>query len=398
MPTLSLKANQMPASPIRKLVPFAQQAKKRGVHIYHLNIGQPDIQTPNKALEAVKNLDTHVIAYSNSTGIESFKEKLVNYYKQVGIDTSSEEIIVTTGGSEALLFGFLSCFNPGDEVIIPEPYYANYNGFATAAGVKVVTITSTIDDEFALPPINAIESKITPKTKGILICNPGNPTGALYTKEALTELANIIKKHDLYLFADEVYREFCYDGHTHESVMQFSEIHQNIVLMDSLSKRFSMCGSRIGVFLSKNKDLTNAATKFAQARLSPPTLGQIMGEAAFDEPASYLNEIITEYKSRRDLLVDGLSKITGVKVAKPKGAFYCIAQLPIDDSNKFCQWLLEDFQYNGKTVMLAPATGFYANPELGKKQVRIAYVLNKEDLKQAIECLKEALEKYNNLN
>ncbi len=391
---LSKKALAMPSSPIRKLVPFAEKAKREGKTVYHLNIGQPDIKAPKQAIEALKNTDLELIAYSNSTGIQSFKQALVHYYKSVGIETSEDEIIVTTGGSEALLFGFLSCFNPGDNVIIPEPYYANYNGFATTAGIQIKTLSTTINDNFALPKAESFEKLIDKNTKGILICNPGNPTGTLYTKEELAVLAHLAKKHGLYLFADEVYREFCYDTEEHQSIMQFKEIDQHIVLIDSLSKRFSMCGSRVGVFLSKNKALINAATKFAQARLSPPTLAQIMGEAAFSAPKKYMNDIIQEYQERRNLLVELLSEIPGVKVARPKGAFYCIAQLPVSDTDVFCQWLLEEFSYDHQTVMLAPASGFYEDPTLGKTQVRIAYVLEKKALKSAMICLKKALEVY----
>lgn len=384
----------MPPSPIRKLVPYAEAAKKRGTHVIHLNIGQPDIATPDVALEAMHTLDRKVIEYSHSAGFESYRKGLATYYAQHGIHVSHEEIIVTNGGSEALLFGMMACFETGDEVIIPEPYYANYNSFAMAAGVKVVPVRSSINDGFALPPMAAFEALITPRTKGILICNPGNPTGYLYSRGELETLRDIVKTHDLYLFADEVYREFCYDGATHVSAMTLTGIEQNTVLIDSVSKRYSMCGARVGAFITHNKELYAAVLRFAQARLSPPTFGQIASEAALRTPQRYFDEVIAEYKMRRDILVDGLNTIPGVICPKPKGAFYCVAELPIDDSDAFCQWLLESFSHEGNTVMMAPCTGFYADPATGRKQVRLAYVLEQDELRRAVLCLAEALKHY----
>ena len=394
MPKISTKGQQMPPSPIRKLVPFAEAAKARGTKVIHLNIGQPDIASPQVALDAIRNLDRTVIEYSHSAGYESYRKGLAQYYAQHGIKVTAEEIIVTNGGSEALLFGMMACFEPGDEVIIPEPFYANYNSFAMAAGVKVVPVRSTIQQAFALPPIDAFEALITPRTKGILICNPGNPTGYLYSQQELETLRDIVKKHDLFLFADEVYREFCYDGARHISALTLEGIDQNTVLVDSVSKRYSMCGARVGAFITRNKELYAAALKFAQARLSPPTFGQIASEAALRTPDSYFTEVATEYVQRRDILVDGLNTIPGVLCPKPKGAFYCVAELPIDDSDRFCQWLLESFSHEGYTVMMAPATGFYAEPATGRKQVRLAYVLEKSLLRQAVSVLKAALEVY----
>lgn len=394
MPSISAKARLMPPSPIRKLVPFAEAAKKRGTKVIHLNIGQPDIATPEVALDAMHNLDRTVIEYSHSAGFESYRKGLANYYSQHGIHVTHEEIIVTNGGSEALLFGMMACFEPGDEVIIPEPYYANYNSFAVAAGVKVIPVRSTIQDGFALPPITAFEALITPRTKGILICNPGNPTGYLYSRAELETLRDIVKARDLYLFADEVYREFCYDGAEHVSAMTLTGIENNVVLIDSVSKRYSMCGARVGAFITHNKELYAAVLRFAQARLSPPTFGQLASEAALKTPQSYFDDVISEYKQRRDLLVDGLNTIPGVTCPKPKGAFYCVAELPIDDSDTFCQWLLESFEHSGHTVMMAPATGFYAEPVTGKRQVRLAYVLEQDQLKLAVECLRAALDLY----
>lgn len=384
----------MPPSPIRKLVPFAEAAKKRGMKVIHLNIGQPDIATPELALDAMHHLDRTVIEYSHSAGFESYRKGLAAYYAQHNIHVTHEEIIVTNGGSEALLFGMMACFEPGDEVIIPEPYYANYNSFAVAAGVKVIPVRSTIQDGFALPPISAFEALITPRTKGILICNPGNPTGYLYSRSELETLRDIVKAHDLYLFADEVYREFCYDGAQHVSAMTLAGIENNVVLIDSVSKRYSMCGARVGAFITHNKELYAAVLRFAQARLSPPTFGQLASEAALKTPQSYFDGVITEYKQRRDVLVDGLNTIPGVTCPKPKGAFYCVAELPIDDSDTFCQWLLESFDHNGQTVMMAPATGFYAEPATGKRQVRLAYVLDQAQLRSAVDCLRAALEHY----
>ena len=394
MPQISNKGRSMPESPIRKLVPFAEQAKKEGKTVFHLNIGQPDIETPEVALDAIRNIDLKVVEYSHSAGNESYRRGLAEYYRAKQIDISYEEVMVTNAGSEALLFGFMACFDPGDEIIIPEPFYANYNSFAIAAGVTVKPITANIDDGFALPSSEAFKALITDKTKGILICNPNNPTGYLYSKEELEALKEIVQEHDLFLFADEVYREFCYDGSDHFSAMNLSGLEQNVVLVDSVSKRYSMCGARVGAFVTRNRDVMATVLKFAQARLSPPTFGQIAGEAALKTPDSYFEDVKKEYVSRRDLMVDGLNKIPGVICPKPKGAFYTVAQFPIDDSDKFCQWLLEDFDLDGKTVMLAPASGFYSQPATGKQQVRIAYVLNKEALADAVECLGEALKVY----
>jgi len=384
----------MPESPIRKLVPYSEKAKTEGKTVYHLNIGQPDIATPQVALDAIKNIDRTVIEYSHSAGFQSYRNKLSTYYKGIGIDVFPDEIIVTTGGSEALIFGFMTCFNPGDEVIIPEPFYANYNGFAQTAGINILPVTAKIENGFALPPIEEFEKLITPKTKGIVICNPGNPTGYLYSQSELEQLRDIVKKHDLFLFADEVYREFCYDGAQPFSVMNLEGIEDNTILIDSVSKRYSMCGARIGALITHNKDVLKTVLKFAQARLSPPTLAQIASEAALDTPQSYFTDVIEEYVERRNILVDGLNKIEGVNCPKPKGAFYCIAELPIDNSDKFCQWLLEEFDYGGQTVMMAPATGFYATKGLGTKEVRLAYVLNKDDLRRSVKCIEEALKVY----
>ena len=384
----------MPQSPIRKLVPFSEAAKKAGKHVYHLNIGQPDIATPKIALDAVRNMDITVLEYSHSAGFESYRVGLAAYYKKSGIELTKDEIIITTGGSEALIFGFMTCFNPGDEVIIPEPFYANYNGFATTAGIKVVPVTASIENGFALPAISEFEKLITPKTKGIVICNPGNPTGYLYTQAELEQLRDLVKAHDLYLFADEVYREFCYDGAVPYSVMNLEGIDQNVVLIDSVSKRYSMCGARIGAIISKNKEVMATAMKFAQARLSPPTMAQIASEAALQTPQSYFDEVVEEYVARRDIMVDGLNAIEGVFCPKPQGAFYCIAKFPIDSAERFCQWLLEDFEYQGATVMMAPANGFYATPGLGVQEARIAYVLEQDSLKKAVKCLEEALNVY----
>lgn len=394
MPKLSYRGETMPASPIRKLVPFAEEAKKKGRKVYHLNIGQPDIKTPESALNAIRNLDKTVIEYSHSAGYESYRRKLANTYQKIGLDVDFNDIIITTGGSEAILFTLMSCMESGDEVIIPEPFYANYNGFAIAAGVKIVPVTSKIEDGFALPPISKFEEKISPKTKAIIICNPNNPTGYLYSDDELDQLRDIVKKHDLFLLSDEVYREFCYDGQSHKSVLKLKGIEQNAVMFDSVSKRYSACGIRIGAIVTKNKDLIATALKFAQARLSPPGLGQIAGEAALDTPDSYFEEVNKEYRERRDCLVAGLNEIKGVFCPKPKGAFYTTVKLPVDDAEKFAQWLLTDFEHNNQTVMVAPAAGFYSTPGLGKNEVRIAYVLRKDDLVNAIECLKLALEQY----
>ena len=395
MPSISNKGRNMPESPIRKLVPFAEAAVKKGKKIYQLNIGQPDIETPKAALDAVKNNDIDVLSYSHSAGFVSYRTKLAKYYRKNDIPVDAEDIIITTGGSEALLFAMGSITDPGDEVIIPEPFYANYNGFATASGVDIVPIKGSIEDNFSLPAISEFEKLITNKTKAILLCNPGNPTGYLYTRDEIQQLADLAIKHDLFIVADEVYREFAYDGVKHHSIMSIPGLEQNAIMVDSVSKRYSMCGARIGCLVSKSKEVMIAAMKFAQARLSPPTFAQIAAEAALDTPDEYFEEVNKEYTDRRNLLIEGLEQIPGVKVAKPKGAFYCIAELPIDNADKFAQWLLEDFQHKGETVMVAPANGFYSTPNTGMNQVRIAYVLKKENLEKAIEILKIALEEYN---
>ena len=394
MPTISNKGKLMPESPIRKLVPFSEIAKKKGHKVYHLNIGQPDIKTPEVAMEAVKNIDLTILEYSHSAGNESYRKKLSSYYTQQGIDVAIENIIITTGGSEALLFAMGSTMDQGDEIIIPEPFYANYNGFSTASGVTVVPVISTIENGFALPAIADFEKLITPKTKAILICNPGNPTGYLYSKEEILQLAALVKKYDLFLISDEVYREFTYDGDVHYSVMSIPGLEDHAIMIDSVSKRYSMCGARIGCITSKNKEVMAAAMKFAQARLSPPTIEQIASEAALDTPQSYFDEVISEYRERRDTLIEELNKIEGVVISKPKGAFYCIAQLPIDNADAFAQWLLESFDLNGETVMVAPAAGFYSTPGMGLNQIRIAYVLKKEDLIKAVAILKAAIPVY----
>lgn len=396
MPQISNKGKQMPESPIRKLVPYADIAKKKGNKVYHLNIGQPDIKTPEVALNAVKNVDIKVLEYSHSAGFESYRTKLSQYYKNHGLPIDVQDIIITTGGSEALLFAMGSTMDVDDEIIIPEPFYANYNGFSTASGVKVVPVISTIETGFALPPIADFEKLITPKTKAILICNPGNPTGYLYSNDEIQQLAALVKKHDLFLIADEVYREFIYDEtEKHYSVMNVPGIEENAIMIDSVSKRYSMCGARIGCIVSKNKEVMATAMKFAQARLSPPTFAQIASEAALETPQSYFDEVIEEYKERRDILISELNKIEGVKVGSPKGAFYCIAQLPVKNADDFAQWLLESYDFNGETVMVAPAAGFYSTPNMGLNEVRIAYVLNKEDLVRSVQILKEALKVYN---
>ncbi len=394
MPSISEKGKAMPASPIRKLVPYSEEAKRKGRKVYHLNIGQPDIHTPEVALDALRNLNVNVIEYSHSAGNESYRRKLAEFYRKIGINVDHTQILVTTGGSEAILFALMTCLNPGDEVITPEPFYANYNGFATTAGVKIVPVTSYIKDDFALPSISEIEAKITSRTKGIIICNPNNPTGYLYSKEELLHLGEIIRKHDLFLFSDEAYREFCYDGAQHLSAMQLEGIDNNVILIDSISKRYSECGVRIGALVTKNRDVISTALKFAQARLSPPGLGQIAGEASLDTPDSYFREVNEEYTARRNYMVEALNKITGVYCPRPKGAFYTVVKLPVDDSDKFAQWLLEEFEYNNQTVMMAPASGFYSTPGLGKNEVRIAYVLKIEDLKNAMTVLAEALKVY----
>jgi len=394
MPYVSKKGLSMPESPIRKLVPFAEEAKKKGAKVIHLNIGQPDIKTPQIALDAVRNNTIDVLAYSRTEGSEEYREKLSLYYAQNSIHVSASDIIVTTGGSEALSFVMGSVADTDDEVIIPEPFYANYNGFATASGIKVVPVISDIDSNFALPPISDFEKLINPKTKAILICNPGNPTGYLYSKEEIQQLAQIALKHDLFLIADEVYREFTYDGKEHYSVLQENGLEEHAIIVDSVSKRYSMCGARIGCLVTKNKKVIATAMKFAQARLSPPTYAQIASEAALETPKSYFTDIKEEYVGRRNLLISELEQIEGVKVAKPQGAFYCIAELPIKDADDFAQWLLEDFRVNDETVMVAPAGGFYATPGYGKNQIRIAYVLEKELIKRAVNILKEALKSY----
>jgi aspartate aminotransferase len=394
MPNISEKAIAMPSSPIRKLVPYAEQAKKLGRTVYHLNIGQPDIETPKVVLDKMRNLDLEVVEYSHSAGFESYREGLIKYYAKFDIDLTIDDMIITNGGSEALLIALQTCFNQGDEVIIPEPFYANYNGFGISAGIIAVPVTAYIEDGFALPAIADFEKKITPKTKGIIICNPGNPTGYLYSKEELQQLCDLVKKHDLFLIADEVYREFCYDGAVPFSCMNLKGLEENVILIDSVSKRYSMCGARVGALVCKNKEVMAAAMKFAQARLSPPTFGQIAGEAALQTPDSYFEKVQAEYVNRRNIMVEGLNKIDGVTCPMPGGAFYAIAQLPIDDSDKFCQWILESFEFNNQTVMMAPATGFYATKGLGKKEVRLAYVLNKESIQNAVKVLDEALKVY----
>lgn len=396
MPVISHRGAQMPPSPIRKLVPFAEAAKKRGTKVFHLNIGQPDIETPHSILQAVKDADIKVLEYSHSAGFESYRKKLVEYYKRNNIEINHNQVIVTTGGSEAIAFAIQSCMDPGDEIIIPEPFYANYNGFAISAEVRVVPIPSTIEENFALPPIEAFEKAITPRTKAIMICNPNNPTGYLYSKEELEVLKEICLKHDLFLFSDEAYREFCYDGRKHISALTLEGLEDNVILMDTISKRYSACGGRIGAFVTKNQQVLDAAMKFAQARLSPPTFAQILGEAAVDLPADYFDEVHAEYNSRRDLLVKRLQAMEGVTCPMPGGAFYAMAKLPVDNSDKFCQWLLEEFSHNGATVMMAPGSGFYATTGKGNNEVRLAYVLNLEDINAAMDCLEAALKVYKN--
>ncbi len=393
MLTISNRGNQMPPSPIRKLVPYAEATKKKGITVYHLNIGQPDIETPKPVLDAVRHSTFKVLEYSHSAGNESYRRKLVSYYAKNEIEIDHSQIIITTGGSEAILFGFMACMDAGDEVIIPEPFYANYNGFAVSAGINVVPITSHIENGFALPPIEDFEKAITSKTKAIVICNPNNPTGYLYSKAEMEVLKTIILKHNLYLFADEAYREFCYEGN-HFSAMQLTGCDDNVVLMDTISKRYSCCGARVGAFITRNSALYNTAMKFAQARLSPPEFGQIAGEAAIDLPNDYFDITKAEYKARRDLIVQRLNNINGVFCPTPGGAFYAIAKLPIDDADRFCQWLLEEFDYERQTVMLAPATGFYGTKGLGKNEVRLAYVLNLDSINAAMNCLEEALKQY----
>jgi aspartate aminotransferase len=394
MPVISHRGAQMPPSPIRKLVPYAEAAKKRGTKVYHLNIGQPDIETPPAILDAVRHTDIKVLEYSHSAGFESYRKKLVTYYKRNHIDVDHNQIIVTTGGSEAISFAIMSCLDPGDEIIIPEPFYANYNGFSTSAGVKIVPIPSGIDNGFALPSIDAFEKAVTTRTKAIMICNPNNPTGYLYSREELEVLKQICLKHDLFLFSDEAYREFCYDGRKHISALSLEGLEEHAILMDTISKRYSACGGRIGAFITRNQQVLDAAMKFAQARLSPPSFAQILGEAAVDLPADYFDQVHEEYTTRRDLLVKRLQAMPGVNCPLPGGAFYAMAQLPVADSEKFCQWLLEEFSFNGATVMMAPAAGFYATPGKGKNEVRLAYVLNTADINAAMDCLQEALKVY----
>ncbi|MFH1005779.1 MAG: pyridoxal phosphate-dependent aminotransferase [Bacteroidota bacterium] len=394
MPKISRKANMMPLSPIRKLVPYAEQAKKEGRKIYHLNIGQPDIETPEVVLNAIHNFSPKVVEYSHSAGMESYRKKLVTYYKNHNIDIDYTDILITTGGSEAIGIAMMACLNEGDEIIIPEPFYANYNGFSVQAGVVMKPIRSYIETGFALPSITKFEKLITPKTKAIMICNPNNPTGYLYSETELEALRDLVLKYDLFFFSDEVYREFCYDGENHFSVMNLKGIKKNVVLLDSISKRYSVCGARIGAIISKNKEVIDASLKFAQARLCPPTFGQVAAEAAVDTPPSYFDAVKKEYIARRDFVVDAMNKIENVFCPKPQGAFYCIARLPIDDSDIFCQWLLEKFEYQKQTVMLSPASGFYFTPGAGKNEVRIAYVLKIDDLRNAMKCLEEALKVY----
>jgi aspartate aminotransferase len=394
MPSISEKGKSMPASPIRKLVPYSEEAKRKGKKVYHLNIGQPDIPTPEVALNALRSINLKVIEYSHSAGNESYRRKLAAFYQKIGINIDYTEMLITTGGSEAILFALMSCVNPGEEVITPEPFYANYNGFATTAGIKIVPVTSYIKEDFALPPIREIEKKITSNTKGIIICNPNNPTGYLYSKEEILHLKEIVKRHDLFLFSDEAYREFCYDGAEHFSAMNLEGIENNVIMLDSVSKRYSECGVRIGALISRNKDVISTALKFAQARLSPPGLGQIVGEASIDTPDGYFKEVNREYTARRNYMVEALNKIPGVYCPKPKGAFYTVVKLPVDDSDKFARWLLEEFDYKNQTVMVAPASGFYSTPGSGKNEVRIAYVLKIDDLRNAMMILEEALKVY----
>ena len=394
MPTISSRGTLCPPSPIRKLVPFSDEAKKKGIRVYHLNIGQPDIETPDNVMNRIRNLDMKVVEYSHSAGILSYRQKLSSYYDRHHIKVSPEEMIVTTGGSEAILFAMLVCLNPGDEVIIPEPFYANYNGFSIAAGIVIKPIDSNIENGFALPPIRAFEQAITPRTRAIMICNPNNPTGYLYSQKELNSLNEMVRKHDLYLFADEVYREFVYDGKEHHSVMHLKGIEQNVVLLDSISKRYSACGARIGVMISRNKEVIASALKFDQARLSPPTFGQIAGEEAINTPQSYMDKVLQEYVQRRNVVVESINRIPGCLCPNPGGAFYAMARLPIDDSDTFCQWLLESFSFEGQTIALAPATGFYSTKGRGLDEVRISYVLNVKSMRAAMKCLEEGLKMY----
>lgn len=394
MPHTSSRGKSMPESPIRKLVPLADKAKARGIKVYHLNIGQPDLPTPQVAIDAIRNIDRKVLEYSPSDGIKSLRTKLAGYYHRFNIEVTEEDIIITTGGSEAVNFAFMSCLDPGDEIIVPEPAYANYTAFAIAAGAVIKPIFSSIEEGFALPPIEKFEEVITPRTKGILICNPNNPTGYLYTRAEMNKIRDLVKKYDLYLFSDEVYREFCYTGAPYISAFHLDGIEENVVLFDSVSKRYSECGIRVGALVTKNKEVRQNVMKFCQARLSPPLIGQIAAEASIDTPQEYMLEMYNEYVERRKFLIDGLNRIPGVYSPIPMGAFYTVARLPVDDSDKFCSWLLSDFEFEGQTVMMAPASGFYTTPDLGKNEVRIAYVLDKEDLKQSLLVLKKALEVY----
>ncbi|MBS2101077.1 pyridoxal phosphate-dependent aminotransferase [Carboxylicivirga linearis] len=394
MPTISHRGLDMPASPIRRLVPYAEKAVEKGVKVIHLNIGQPDIKTPKVAMDAIRNIDLEIVEYSHSAGNESYRKKVAEKFRGLGMKVDYQDFLITTGGSEAIIFSFLSCLNPGEEIIIPEPFYANYNGFAAMAGINVVPIPSSIEDGFALPPIEEFEKAMTPNTKGILICNPNNPTGYLYSMDEMLQLRDLVAKHDLYLFSDEVYREFCYDGEKHISAMHLEGIENNVVMVDSVSKRYSECGVRIGALVTKNKDVINTALKYGQARLSPPGLGQIVGEASLETPPEYFDNVYNEYIARRNFIVDGLNKIPGVYSPMPKGAFYTVAKLPVDDADLFCQWILSDFEYKNHTVMMAPASGFYCTPGKGKDEVRIAYVLKVEDLALALEVLEKALKAY----
>ena len=394
MPRLSDKGLSLPPSPIRKLVPYAEEAARHGVKVYHLNIGQPDIPTPQVAIDAVKNIHDKIFAYRHSAGLETYRRKLVGYYQSVGIDLGYENLLITDGGSEAIFMAMSVCLSEGDEVLIPEPFYANYNGFAVEAGIKVKTIPASIDNDFALPPIEEFDRHITPRTKAILICNPNNPTGYLYSQQELEQLRDIVLKHDLFLICDEVYREFCYDGAKHFSAMNLAGLEQNVIMIDSVSKRYSMCGVRLGTLASRNEEVLDAVLRMGQARLCPPYLAQVAALAALDTPKSYFEEVHDEYMARRDCIVKALNEIEGVYCPTPRGAFYSIVRLPVDDSERFARWLLEEFRYNDRTVMLAPAAGFYGTPGLGRNEVRIAYVLKREDLLAAAECMKEALKVY----
>lgn len=394
MPQISQTGRSVPASPIRKLVPYAEQAKRRGVHVYHLNIGQPDIPTPDEALEAIRGIDTQTIAYTHSAGIESYRKALAQFYTRRGLPVTGDQIIVTTGGSEAILMAMMATCDRGEQIIVPEPYYANYNGFATEAGVEIVPVRSYIEEDFALPPIAEFEKLITPKTRGILICNPNNPTGYLYSREEIEQLREMVLRHDLFLMADEVYSDFCYNGAQHHSVLALPGMDEHVVMMDSISKRFSMCGARIGALVSRNEAVIDAALRMGQARLCAPYVGQVAAEAALRTPEEYFRRVHDEYRERRDFLVGALNRMEGVRCPLPRGAFYAIAELPVDDADRFAQWLLEEFELDGRTVMVAPASGFYADPQAGRRQVRLAYVLNVDELRGATEVLREALKVY----